>query len=324
MSWWPARRVRRGRPGHAFARQAFRARLTDRETPETIGDYNAQMTPTDIVTRIREIIGLSASFGGYRKDLPSDADDLRYQELWAEVESGLSELRDQGIELPNPNPHRRLAAMWAWIWSEGGSGKERKERPTALYADSISKLQLLNAHGAPALGATGAAALPLRPRLAKQLDETFANGDLVAVVFVDLDGFKGVNDRSGHQEGDRCLDAVAAAIQAVIRGRGYAFRYGGDEFTVLLPNVTLPEASATAQRLREEIARVGAEFQVTASVGVACSDGEGIADGAALIAAADEAAYVSKFNGKNRTTVWPIEPSVRDAINRQRAQAQGR
>ena len=74
----------------------------------------------------------------------------------------------------------------------------------------------------------------------------------------------------------------------------------------------------------EVAARLGAEFHVTASVGVACSGGEGIADGAALIAAADEAAYVSKFNGKNRTTVWPIEPSVRDAIDRQRAQAQGR
>jgi hypothetical protein len=160
------------------------------------------MTPTDIVTRIREIVGLSASFGGYRKDLPSDADDLRYQELWAEVDGALTELAEKGIDLPNPNPHRRLAAMWAWIWSGGGSGRERKERTAALYADLISKLQLLAAEGAPAVGASGVAALPLRPRLQKQVDHAFANGELVAVVFLDLDGFKGVNDRGGHQGGE--------------------------------------------------------------------------------------------------------------------------
>ena len=61
------------------------------------------MSSTDIVTKIREIIGLSGSFGGYRKDLPSDADEARYQELWTEVDSALSELREKGVELPNPN-----------------------------------------------------------------------------------------------------------------------------------------------------------------------------------------------------------------------------
>ena len=286
--------------------------------------YNPRMIPAETVTRIREIVGLSASFGGYRKDLPSSADDLRYQELWAEVDAALAELGERGIDLPNPNPHRRLAAMWAWIWAEGGSGRDRKERPAALYADVISKLQLLDAGAVPVEGATGAAGLLPRSRLEAQVERAAAHGELVAVVFVDLDGFKGVNDRSGHQEGNRCLDVVADAIQAVIRGRGVAFRYGGDEFAAILPNATEREATSTAERLREEVARVGADFGVTASVGVASSDGEAISDGPSLIAAADEAAYVSKFNGKNRTTAWPIEPSVRDAVNRQRTQAQGR
>lgn len=282
------------------------------------------MTPADIVTKIREIIGLSASFGGYRKDLPSDADEARYQELWAEVDDGLTELREKGIDLPNPNPHRRLAAMWAWIWSEGGSGRERKERPAALYADLISKLQLLGSHDSAPSRGTGAAALPNRSQLEQGLDRAFAAGELVALVFMDLDGFKGVNDRSGHQEGDRCLDAIAASVQSVVQGRGATFRYGGDEFVVLLPNATLPEAAATAERLREEIARAGSEFVVTASVGVAASDDDAIGDRASLIAAADEAAYVSKFTGKNRTTAWPINESLRQAIEQQRAQTPGR
>jgi diguanylate cyclase (GGDEF)-like protein len=282
------------------------------------------MSSTDIVTEIREIIGLSASFGGYRKDLPSDADEARYQELWTEVDSALSELREQGLELPNPNPHRRLAAMWAWIWSEGGSGRERKERPTALYADLISKLQLVDARDSPRPGATGAGALPTRSQLERGLDQAFANGERIALVFLDLDGFKGVNDRSGHLEGDRCLDVISTSVLEVVRGRGAAFRYGGDEFVVLLPNATLPEATATAERLRAEVARVGGEFMVTASVGVAVSDDDTIKDRAALIAAADEAAYVSKFTGKNRTTPWPIDRSMRERIEQERAQARGR
>jgi diguanylate cyclase (GGDEF)-like protein len=209
-------------------------------------------------------------------------------------------------------------------WAEGDSGRDRKERPATLYADVIAKLQLPDAGAAPIEGTSGAAGLPPRSRLQEQLGRTASKGELVSVVFMDLDGFKGVNDRSGHQEGDRCLDVVVGAIQAVVRGRGVRFRYGGDEFAVILPNATAREATSTAKRLREEVARVAAEFCVTASVGVASSDGEAIVDGPSLIAAADEAAYVSKFNGKNRTTAWPIEPAVRDAVNKQRVLAQGR
>lgn len=63
---------------------------------------------------------------------------------------------------------------------------------------------------------------------------------------------------------------------------------------------------------------------MTASVGVAVSDDDTIEDRAALIAAADEAAYVSKFTGKNRTTAWPIDRSMRERIEQERAQARGR
>ena len=171
------------------------------------------------------------------------------------------------------------------------------------------------------MGATG---LPLRAHLGERLEQAFANGELVSVVFLDLDGFKAVNDSRGHREGDRCLDAVVEAMQAVVLGRGQTFRYGGDEFVVLLPNTTLPEAAATAERLREAVARAGTEFAVTASVGVAEATGESITDSTSLMAAVDEAVYVSKFTGKNRTTAWPIDPAVRGATNQQRAGTKGR
>ena len=93
---------------------------------------------------------------------------------------------------------------------------------------------------------------------------------------------------------------ITTSVQEVVRGRGAAFRYGGDEFVVLLPNATLSEVTPTAERLRAEVARVGGEFIVTASVGVAVSDDDTIKDRAALIAAADEAEERLKFTGKNR------------------------
>ena len=236
----------------------------------------------------------------------------------------MAELGERGIRLSQSRPSPAIGRHVGMDWAEGDSGRDRKERPATLYADVIAKLQLPDAGAAPIEGTSGAAGLPPRSRLQEQLGRTASKGELVSVVFMDLDGFKGVNDRSGHQEGDRCLDVVVGAIQAVVRGRGVRFRYGGDEFAVILPNATAREATSTAKRLREEVARVAAEFCVTASVGVASSDGEAIVDGPSLIAAADEAAYVSKFNGKNRTTAWPIEPAVRDAVNKQRVLAQGR
>jgi diguanylate cyclase (GGDEF)-like protein len=122
-------------------------------------------------------------------------------------------------------------------------------------------------------------------------------GGSAALLFIDLDGFKPVNDRHGHAAGDAVLKAVAAALIRNVRASDVVARHGGDEFVVLLWNVTASAAAAKAVALEKAIeavpARVGAAtLHVGASVGVALIDGsETPAD---LVARADAAMYARK------------------------------
>lgn len=125
-----------------------------------------------------------------------------------------------------------------------------------------------------------------------------------ALIMIDLDGFKDYNDRHGHPEGDRALQGVSDAICSAVRDRDQAFRYGGDEFAIVLPRADVEPAVQVAERVRGAIAslklvRPGA---LTASAGVACL---AIHANTAktLIAAADTALYRAKASGGNRTEV---------------------
>ncbi len=135
----------------------------------------------------------------------------------------------------------------------------------------------------------------------------------LTVFCVDLDGFKGVNDRFGHAAGDVVLVAVAKRLCASVRAADVVCRIGGDEFVILLPDITDDEAAAVAQRI---IARVAEPFEfapavrVGASVGLASAPRDGVtADD--LLSAADRAMYEAKRRGKGAfvihgATVEPI------------------
>ena len=103
-------------------------------------------------------------------------------------------------------------------------------------------------------------------------------GKLIAVCYLDLDGFAPINERHGHESGDRVLIDVANEIQAIIRGDDVAARWGGDEFAVLLTNLADRHACEIAlRRLEDRLGHVKAsddpEFVVSASIGVSISDG---------------------------------------------------
>ncbi|HEX9213691.1 MAG TPA: GGDEF domain-containing protein [Bradyrhizobium sp.] len=122
----------------------------------------------------------------------------------------------------------------------------------------------------------------------------------LTVFCVDLDGFKGVNDRFGHAAGDAVLVAVAKRLCASVRDADVVCRIGGDEFVILLPDITDDEAAAVAQRI---IARVAEPFEfapaarVGASIGLASAPRDGMtADD--LLSAADRAMYEAKRRGK--------------------------
>ena len=123
----------------------------------------------------------------------------------------------------------------------------------------------------------------------------------VALLMMDLDNFKAYNDRLGHPAGDALLHAIGAAIYGSARGEDRVFRYGGDEFAVLLPDVDARAAEAIGERVRQAVARLTAKeaARVTITVGVAAYPDDAV-DKNDLIAAADIALYLGKQSGEDR------------------------
>jgi diguanylate cyclase (GGDEF)-like protein len=144
-----------------------------------------------------------------------------------------------------------------------------------------------------------------------------------ALMMIDLDRFKQLNDSKGHLEGNNVLDGAIKSIALVVGRKGRMFRWGGDEFAVILPDFTTEEAQVTAERIRAEIenARLGGdEYAVTASIGVCSTDRveDKTLDG--IVKCADAALYESKFpggqkepGGRNRVSTWPV--ATRQAVN---------
>jgi diguanylate cyclase (GGDEF)-like protein/PAS domain S-box-containing protein len=145
--------------------------------------------------------------------------------------------------------------------------------------------------------------LPNRRRLAQELDDCGVESN-DAMVFIDLDRFKDINDQLGHSVGDGLLTTVAARIGATVRPGDLAARLGGDEFAVLLRGASEEQASHVAQRLLETIRQPmvvqGHELEIDASVGVAVAD-RNTRD---LLHDADVAMYVAKREGRGRVTAF--------------------
>lgn len=158
-----------------------------------------------------------------------------------------------------------------------------------------------------------------RRRFDVELDEEWRRARRQAaplsLAMVDIDHFKGFNDVYGHGKGDECLQRVAGGLVGTVRRAGdLVARYGGEEFAVLLPNTAVPEVSAVGDRIRESVEALQITHPsltlLTVSVGVASivpSDGISPAD---LIAAADQALYRAKREGRNRTALAPSNGNI--------------
>ena len=143
----------------------------------------------------------------------------------------------------------------------------------------------------------------LRDRLAFEVERCKRSSEGFAVLFLDLDRFKQVNDEHGHEAGNEVLRGVSAEIRRAVRASDVAARYGGDEFVVILTRTDLQGAGRVAEALRAGIEGVGRRLGyppglITVSVGIAEFDPGQPSDGDLLVSA-DRALYRAKAAGRN-------------------------
>jgi diguanylate cyclase (GGDEF)-like protein len=139
-------------------------------------------------------------------------------------------------------------------------------------------------------------------RFNEEFERAKRTGEQFMLLFVDIDDFKDVNDNHGHRMGDEALKLVARVLQSCSRRIDVVARHGGDEFMVILPGASLPEAHRFFERIRKQVAEnssrtLGLELRLSAGA-VQCSGYS--TDPAALLDAADKAMYRAKRRGKNR------------------------
>jgi diguanylate cyclase (GGDEF)-like protein len=135
------------------------------------------------------------------------------------------------------------------------------------------------------------------------LARAVARGERFSLLMLDLDDFKGFNDSFGHSAGNILLERIARALESAGRETDSVYRYGGDEFCLLLPNTDQQGALAVARKVARAVRGVGrvagrGRGSVTASIGLASFPGDG-SDAASLLLAADRALYVAKRNGRD-------------------------
>ena len=152
--------------------------------------------------------------------------------------------------------------------------------------------------------------------LERELHRARRVGNPLALLMVDIDGFKQQNDAFGHDAGDAILIELAALLQRSLRKEDVACRYGGEEFVLVLPDAAMESAARRAEQLRDAVRRMRVPYQgtllgpITVSIGVAAFPDHG-SDGTSLLKSADTALYEAKKAGRDRVTlasppeVWP-------------------
>jgi diguanylate cyclase (GGDEF)-like protein len=156
-------------------------------------------------------------------------------------------------------------------------------------------------------------------RLAEELKRSKRQEYPMSFMMIDIDDFKLYNDRNLHQAGDLALEMTAQCLKSALRGADVASRYGGEEFCILLPQTSLAEGIAIAERIRRRITRVRFPHgksqplgSVTVSIGVSAF-APGVDTPETIIEAADRALYLAKSRGKNR--VEAFEPPAAGEVS---------
>lgn len=140
--------------------------------------------------------------------------------------------------------------------------------------------------------------------LTKEVNRALRHGLSFALMFIDLDDFKKVNDTHGHAAGDTVLKEIAALLKDTIRGEDVVGRFGGEEFLVIMPETDLPGANTLAERLLDktrELKPAGIRVTFSAGISVFPTDATTVEE---ILRKADSALYTSKREGKDRVTIF--------------------
>jgi diguanylate cyclase (GGDEF)-like protein len=250
-----------------------------RQTRKTDDDapYTYFIILSSFTDRAHLLAGMEAGADDYQRK-PVDLDELEARLLTAA----------RVVEL-----HRRLASRTA----------ELRQDSTRFYAASRTD---------PLTGVGNR--LRLDEEVAAMLSRAVRYGHRCALAICDLDFFKAFNDRFGHVAGDEALRRVAGGMRTNLRAADTLFRYGGEEFVVLLVEQTLADATFVMDRMRVEIEGLGIASPATGgplTVSIGIAEVDPIHDHAAVdwIARADAALYVAKAQGRNRVVASSSLPS---------------
>ncbi|MHB1000573.1 MAG: bifunctional diguanylate cyclase/phosphodiesterase [Armatimonadota bacterium] len=174
--------------------------------------------------------------------------------------------------------------------------------------------------------------LLLSDRLLQRLAQAHRKGQMLAIMFLDLDHFKDINDTKGHNEGDKILRAVAKRLTSCLREVDTVARMGGDEFTIIVSDITRPEDASTVAKkiinnLSKPFAINGDEVLISTSIGISIFPTDGI-DSETMLKNADIAMYRAKDSGRNNYQFYTeelntavtkrimLENSMKDALER--------
>ena len=256
--------------------------------------------------------GLAAeAFRTHSHIVSSDRADSRHK---------LSQLaRDEGIRsficLPLASHARRMGVLYVYRKDADSFLAEEIELLTTFSYLAAGAMENAQLHAkAVTLAATDtltglANRRTFDARLKDEFQRTQRFSESFALLFLDIDHFKQVNDTYGHQAGDEVLKSLARIFKKHLREVDIAARYGGEEFAAILPESGEAEAQAVAERIRKAVAEApfllpgGKEVPVTVSIGVASYPGCA-ADADQIVAHADQAMYLAKQMGRNRVCLY--------------------
>ena len=227
--------------------------------------------------------------------------DDRYDTLGT-VESIISGAIQRGYENRWVRKDGKVVnVLWSARWSE-------EHQVRIAVAHDITERKLMEAQLLYAAGHDDLTALPNRTLLLDRLQTLLTLADRqqvgLSVLFIDIDGFKDVNDSLGHAVGDLLLQQIAAKLVACVRKSDTVGRLGGDEFLIILNKVNSAEdALLVAEKIREALAELfvinGSSISISASIGVARYPDDG-KDPLDLVQSADHAMYKAKNNGGDK------------------------